>query len=487
MLGPSTFRFLNKTQNITNAENWNDGRLEALWLYNLHYFDDLNAIETDKRSDWHRHLVARWITENTPGQSRGWEPYPISRRVVNWINWALSENALDVDWLSSLAVQTRYLLKRLEWHLLGNHLLANAKALVFAGIFFEGLEADEWRNAGLKILSQELPEQILPDGGHFELSPMYHAMVLEDLLDLFNLASVYAGAVPDEVVDGWTTAARGMHHWLSLMSHPDGEISFFNDAAFGIAAKPAQLEAYARRLGLENREDIAGPVTALRDSGYIRVTRGEMVALLDVAAVGPDYQPGHAHADTLSLELSLFGRRVLVNSGTSQYGPGPERAKQRSTAAHNTLEVDSQDSSEVWAGFRVARRARPFDLEIDETTKGIRVSCAHDGYKRLPGRVVHRRRWNFEGRSLQVTDRVEGRFMKAIARFHIHPSVKAEDHGGNGVLFLPNNKRVEWHVESAEARVVPSRFHPEFGLSIPNACIEVTAAGPAFTTVFAWS
>ncbi len=271
------------------------------------------------------------------------------------------------------------------------------------------------------------------------------------------------------------------------MSHPDGEIAFFNDAAFNMAAKLAQLEAYARRLGLENREDIAGPVIALRDSGYVRVTLGEMVALLDVAAVGPDYQPGHAHADTLSLELSLFGRRVLVNSGTSQYGLGPERSRQRSTAAHNTLEVDGQDSSEVWAGFRVARRARPFGLEIDETAEGIHVSCAHDGYKRLPGRVVHRREWNFEGQSLQVTDRVEGRFINAVARFHIHPSVKIEDHGGNGVLLLPDNKRVGWHVEGAEARVVPSRFHPEFGLSIPNACIEVTAAGPVFTTTFAWS
>ena len=81
------------------------------------------------------------------------------------------------------------------------------------------------------------------------------------------------------------------------------------------------------------------------------------MALLDVAPVGPDYLPGHAHADTLSFELSLFGQRVLVNSGTSQYEAGPERSRQRGTAAHNTVIVDGHDSSEVWAGFRVARRA----------------------------------------------------------------------------------------------------------------------------------
>ncbi|MFB1490650.1 MULTISPECIES: heparinase II/III family protein [unclassified Thiocapsa] len=49
---------------------------------------------------------------------------------------------------------------------------------------------------------------------------------------------------------------------------------------------------------------------------------GSAVALLDVAPIGPDYLPGHAHADTLSFELSLFGQRVIVNGGTSRYRIG---------------------------------------------------------------------------------------------------------------------------------------------------------------------
>lgn len=478
MEGPSTFRFLNSTHAVKAPSGWADAQRDKLWLYNLHYFDDLNADAAVDRAAWHRSLIARWIAENAHGEGVGWEPYPLSRRIVNWIKWALAGNDLGDEARRSLAIQVRHLQKRIEWHLLGNHLLANAAALVFAGVYFGGPEADGWRTKGLDILERELPEQLLGDGGHFELSPMYHAVVLANLLDLVNLAGAYPGVVSSAIVDAWKSQAGSMRSWLAAMSHPDGQIAFFNDSAFGMAAAPDQLEAYARRLGLSDRKTVAAPVTHLEDSGYLRLSLGEMVAILDVGRVGPDYQPGHAHADTLSFELSLFGRRVLVNSGTSCYGVGPERCRQRATAAHNTLEVDGRDSSEVWAGFRVARRARPFDFHLTESDGTVHVACAHDGYRRLPGRAVHRRQWDFDGDSLRVTDRVEGRYQSAVARFHVHPDVAVEGDGPAGRLILPGGRPVAWHVEGATARVVPSRFHPEFGLSIANACIEAAATGP---------
>ena len=150
------------------------------------------------------------------------------------------------------------------------------------------------------------------------------------------------------------------------MTHPDGRIAFFNDAAFAIACEPEALEAYANRLELAPISSPQTALTALTESGYLRLQLGSALALLDVAAIGPDYLPGHAHADTLSFELSLFGQRVLVNSGTSCYGISQERQRQRSTAAHNTVVIDAVDSSEVWSGFRVARRAKPMGLTFSE-------------------------------------------------------------------------------------------------------------------------
>src|SRR6266516_7225106 len=134
----NVFRFLNVERSLSDSAVWNDPAADRLWLYNLHYFDDLNAAGRGRRRAWHERLVARWITENPPGSGAGWEPYPLSLRFVNWIKWACSGFSLSDAAVHSLAVQARYLRGRLEYHLLGNHLVANAKALVFANLFFNG-------------------------------------------------------------------------------------------------------------------------------------------------------------------------------------------------------------------------------------------------------------------------------------------------------------------------------------------------------------
>jgi uncharacterized heparinase superfamily protein len=420
MLGPSRFQFLDCEGECATAADWSAPDKPRLWLYNLHYFDDLNAAGAEARAAWHRRLVTRWIAENPVGEGAGWEPYPLSLRIVNWIKWAIREGGLSEDARQSLAVQARYLSRRIEWHLLANHLFANAKALVFAGCWFDGAEAEGCRAAGLDILAREVTEQVLADGGHFERSPMYHALVLEDLLDLINLARAFPGTVPDQIVQSWGAAADRMRSWLAAMVHPDGDIAFFNDAALGIAPSRTELEAYAGRLGL-GRAPVPGQgVTHLEASGYVRVETDDMVAILDVAPVGPDYQPGHAHADTLAFECSIHGRRLIVNSGTSTYEPGPRRAHERSTAAHSTVEIAGESSSEVWAAFRVARRARPFGLSIEERGDEVVVRCAHDGYRRLKRRPVHERTWRFAPGGMTVEDRVAPA-AAAVARLHLHP------------------------------------------------------------------
>ncbi|MFH1028096.1 MAG: heparinase II/III family protein, partial [Pseudomonadota bacterium] len=157
---PTRFRLLNEDHEIVSAADWNRPAWNKLWLYNLHYFDDLSAGGADERLDAHYALIRCWIAENPPGIGNGWEPYPLSLRIVNWIKWLLAGNKPDCEALASLAVQARFLNKRLEYHLLGNHLFSNAKTLVFAGLFFAGPEADAWLAKGWKVLADEIPEQV---------------------------------------------------------------------------------------------------------------------------------------------------------------------------------------------------------------------------------------------------------------------------------------------------------------------------------------
>jgi hypothetical protein len=149
LLGPTRVRFLNRERELVFPQGWRDGG-DRLWLYNLHYFDDLVATDAAQRAEWHEGLISAWIRDNPP--AIGWEPYPVSLRVVNWIKWSLAGHALGAGAITQLATQIRFLRRRIEWHLLGNHIFTNAKALVFGGLFFAGAEADEWLEYGSFLL-----------------------------------------------------------------------------------------------------------------------------------------------------------------------------------------------------------------------------------------------------------------------------------------------------------------------------------------------
>lgn len=490
--GEAHFRFLNEARNLDQLQGWDDAAVDKLWLYNLHYFDTLNAEGAEQQRDQHRRLIARWIHENPPGRGNGWEPYPASLRIINWIKWALAGNTLHPNELDSLATQVRWLLGRLEIHLLGNHLFANAKALVFAGLFFSGPEAKKWLKTGINILAREIPEQILPDGGQFERTTMYHALALEDMLDLLNVTVAFENAVYGPwktVTKSWPRLVVPMHAWLATMSHPDRQIGFFNDAAFGIAVPAEKLEQYAARLGYQFSTSLTNGVSHLVNSGYVRIQSKDAVALLDVGPIGPDYLPGHAHADTLSFELSLFGQRTFVNSGTSQYGLGAERLRQRSTAAHNTVVIDRQNSSEVWSGFRVARRARTMHLQIAERDDTVTVSCAHDGYRRLAGKNIHRRVWIFGPGYLELTDEISGDFEHAEARFHLPPDIRIEPGSSEQHcrLKLSGGQEVRVAIDGGTLEIQASTWHPYFGVTLHAACLLVHFASPKIKTKISWN
>jgi uncharacterized heparinase superfamily protein len=486
-----TFLFLNQTYQINDISDWNNPALPKLWLYNLHYFDDLNARGAQTRQDWHRKLIHRWIAENPPTFGNAWEPYPSSLRIVNWIKWVLAGNSLDEEAIQSLYLQVRWLSSKIEWHLLGNHLLANAKALIYAGAFFSGDEARAWLKSGLQIYQEQIPEQILADGMHFELSPMYHAIILEDILDILNLSQAYPNQFEEGFTDLLQVSAQKMLVAHKALIHPDGQISFFNDAAFEIAASDDQLNGYAQSLGVQLAPNLANiecqntadlSLSHLNDAAYIRLEGLNACAFLDVGAIGPDYLLGHAHADSLSFELSVFNQRVIVNGGTSSYSDQNVRAYERSTAAHSTVEVDGQNSSDIWGQFRVAKRAYPQDLVIEKLDDGFRVSCSHNGYTRLVSSAIHTRMWQMDKNTLFVEDKVrlEKRVSasSAIARYIFHPLIQIKQLSQDQwQLLLPNRKEIWLRVLAGEGRIESSSYASQFGEIQATQCLAVKLVG----------
>lgn len=472
------FRFLNESAYLTEC-GWEGGQISKLWRYNQHYFDDLNAENADDRTHEHRELIKHWIKSNPIGSTIGWDAYPTSLRIVNWIKHHLTGKLLDDHSTNSLFFQCVWLSRNLEWHLLGNHLFSNAKALVFGGIFFSGKRADRWLEQGLKIIEAELKEQLLNDGAHFELTPMYHAIFIEDILDLLNLFQCYRSGRINALSGIIKSSVPKMLQWLEHLTHPDEKFARFNDCADNVAPSLGQLVEYANRLGIFYNAGNSGrdgfDYFHMENSGYVRVNTGDAVAILDVGRIGPSYLPGHAHADTLSFELSIQGQRVFLNTGTSTYEPGHVRKYERGTSAHNTVQIDCEDSSEVWAAFRVARRALPRGLRFAQYSDCIDIVCAHDGYARLPDCPLHERQWSFARKSVRIRDTIKPYRPLAFARYHFHPEVTVEvlSEGKYTAFDCRTGNIYCIDVISSRHFIEKTYYSPEFGIRTPSETLVV--------------
>jgi uncharacterized heparinase superfamily protein len=348
----------------------------------------------------------------------------------------------------SIWLQAEWLSRNLETHLRANHLFENAAALAFCGACFGG-PGDAWLRRGIAWLDREIPEQVLADGGHFERSPMYHARVVH------VLAMLHATRRP-ELVERVVEPLARTRAALARLCHPDGEIALLNDAAIGIAPDPRELLEAPSPEG----------VFALRDTGYFGARSSGHYVVCDAAPVGPDYNPGHAHGDLLSFELSLAGRRVIVDAGVHGYDGDPLRAWCRSTRAHNTVEIDGQDQCEFWSTFRVAQRGRPRGVVWTADRGGFRLSAWHDGYERLAGRPRHARefRWYADG-VLLVRDRVTAaRPVVAISRLHLHPDCSVEELSARRARIRhPGGVFSVVFAGEGELAVEASTYCPEFG------------------------
>lgn len=480
-----TATFLSHSKQLDLPNDWNDESHSKLWVYNLQYFEDLLADNAQEKIAFHLDLLDKWISQNPLGHGNGWEPYPISLRLTNILKAWLAGLPLTSRHFESLYAQASFLSNELEKHLLGNHYFVNLKALLFAGVMFEN---DRWLTIATKGLLQEIPEQILEDGANFELTPMYHALILVDMLDMFNLCKTYEGKISKELTQLIASYIPKMLSFMELMSHNDDGVSFFNDSVDGIAPEKDRIINYSKQLGFsfESMNLQVARAIDFEASGYMVATHSGNKLLFDAANVGPDYIPGHAHADTLSFEFSIGSERVFVNSGTSQYGLSEKRLIERKTMSHNTVEVDKKDSSQVWGGFRVAKRARVFDRSSSVNGDSVIVEAAHNGFKKIFNGPFHHRKIILLGNSLHVTDSLKGSFNKAVARFYIHPDIDAKLEA-NILALVGKHFELTSDISNLQVALFDSTWHPSFGLTKKNKCLEVSFTTPANTIEFKWT
>ncbi len=412
-LSSGKLRLLGVTRGLDTEPGWRHADAPRLWRFHLHYWDWAWGLAADPGRPEARAVFARlwrsWQASGQYGRPDSWHPYPAALRAWSWCGLhrdLVAGSDLEPAFAASLADHAGFLRRNLEYDLGGNHLIKGLKALAGLAVFF----ADErLLRRAVRQLAAQAARQVLADGGHYERSPAYHCQVLADLIDVAGLLRAAGRSRPGEI----TEAIDRMRGWLGAVLGPDGQVPMLND---GYPVDGALIAA------LRPPPGPSAPLLVLPESGLVRATAGGWQLLAEMGAPGPPELPGHAHAGTFGGLVHVDGVPLLTDTGTSTYEPGPARRYERSTAAHSTVQVDGADSTEVWGVFRAGRRARVRGLAAEASQVGIRCEAVHDGFRHLPGRPRHRRRWTLTVGGLLVEDAVTGRGQhEVVVRWQLAP------------------------------------------------------------------
>ena len=343
-------------------DDWALPGARPLEVYEAHYLDWADALVADAlvhdtaRIEQLLEILQSWVTRSAR-LDKPWEPYPRARRTLAATRAAarltLAEHHGRDRWSDSHAAVRDLLLAiaaaaacdlgfLAERHLDGNHLLVDRAAQAVAELAWgRGTRA-------CQTLADEVERQFPGDGGHVEASPMYHALLLEDLL---TVRALWPQGPARMRFDHLLQRALG---WLAAALHPDGRLPAFGDtdpdALDSLAMTRTALGAAPR-----GQTDAKQSIWQSRHGGHF--------AVVHTAPPAWKPQPGHAHADTLSLEWSRNDVRIFADAGLAGYEGDPNRELNRREPSHSTVEIANVPQLELWGAFRVGARGEVAHVE----------------------------------------------------------------------------------------------------------------------------
>ncbi|MBL8828039.1 MAG: alginate lyase family protein [Planctomycetaceae bacterium] len=415
------FTLLGKTFDLhaTNGHTadgiqWSATKASKHWQKMLHSFDWLGALDAEQG----RAMVDAYCERmKLPLDHMALQPWTLAFRIQSIVRFH-AEHTLNPQVAPYVAEWAELLALNLEYRLTGNHLLKDAIGLAFAARFLDTPAAATWRVTSDRLIRDLLAEQVGADGGHDERTPMYHALMLYDLLDLLSIL-----APQDPLHDVVRGACQKMVTFQAGTTHPDGEIANLNDSGFGVAPPPRALFDKARSFGITPPPFATG-YRWYADFGVAVLERDDWWVIVDAGIPCAPHLAGHGHADTLTIEASLAGQRLLVDTGVSSYEDLSVRNRERGTLAHNTALIGAANSSDVYSVYRIGRRAQIVAADGGANPEEHWFSATHEGYRPLPGAPLHTRRVavNEQG-ELHVCDRIEAREPQLWQlNWHLHPA-----------------------------------------------------------------
>ena len=418
------FKFLNKKLNFVKPFNWEVDGFERLWIFNLHYFDwarDLldSAIDNkcwDIRENDMNYLIDNWITSNKPGKNDGWHSYTTSLRIRNWI-WLFifCPELSTTKRIKSLWSQICWLRSHPESCHGGNHWIENLTALAQGSCHYEGALSKNIFEYALFNLKIELDKQILNDGGHEERTVSYHILILDRLVELSCVLELKFGKVPNWLIK----YIEKMLSWADSVKLINGSFPSFNDCDNSEFKKSEKVISFAKGFLNNYLVDLDGlkgklleiiykkrkvfskkdkkinkdlNITDLPDTGWTILKPGKGWQLTFKCGLSsPPHLAAHGHSDLLSFNLYHMGKDIITETGTSSYKRGNYRDYERSSAAHNALQIGYKKNNKLifvepidtWSVFRAGKKAIPLKKNYGYLNNWLWVQGSHDGFRFL--------------------------------------------------------------------------------------------------------
>lgn len=409
-------------------------------------------------------LVDAWVAEHGEWDDIAWDPELTAERLYAWLCWGRPAFEMGAPeqraaLLRSVARQARLLM--LSQSELGERHLGSIKAgaaLILAGA--AGLpDAERLAEQGDEMLIEATAKQFFPDGGHFSRAP---EALAEALYDLITARDAFY-----EPSDHLTESIAKLADMLRMLRLGDGGLGCFHGGSEGSAAS---IDAALARVPGERRT-----FQFAQHTGYQRLEVGPLRVLFDVAGAPPLAYSERAHASALAFELSSETERLIVNVGAGRELAPAARSAARATNGHSTLIVDDALSAtleEPRRGKAPARMSGPTldDVRRSSDDDGITVQGRHDGYRDKFG-LMHRRYLfvDHDGKNLRGIDELI-RPMKLktpapkqpiafVARFHLHPAVRARLVERQAALLeTPNGQRWRLRTDAPGIAIEPSIY-----------------------------
>ena len=390
-----------------------------------------------------------WIEDNPLMYTVNWKcSMDVAFRAVNWmfsLNMISDYNGFDNSFANkvthSLWQHGFFIRNNLERIIpnSNNHYASDIVGLLYLGeLFCHIRKGRRWFSFAFKEYLSETRKQVLKSGVHYECSVSYHRMMTELLSYPVYMLQRIGVSIPTDVKQ----RIGKMYEYVSNYTKPNGFAPLIADNDDGrfvpFIKRDFRVHNYLNNTeSFENRIVTVGMtplfsetiqssctyfdagVALVRDkSDYLYVNNGGYSKLPKNNEV---FISTHTHNDSLSFELVLDGKDIIVDSGAYLYTSSPkDRDAFRSTSKHNTMVVDDEEQNGMAGAFCLKR-----NVVISPITD--KEGKIYGQYSTLNGGLQHSRLFTLGEESLVIEDFVvkEGNNHIAVVYFHLAKGITA--------------------------------------------------------------